>query len=304
MTKPPKEQRKAPRGSLATRNRGLAYGLIAPAIIWIFGIFLYSVLYNVYNSLFRVTRTGNKVFVGLQNYQKLFATKEFWDIVWNTFLWVAIITIVLEAIALFAAILLSQKIRGRGIYRTILLLPWVIPGVVTGILWKYMFDAQYGVINDVLVRVGLIDAYAPWLGQSSTALFAVIVAYIWKVFPLAMILILGSIQGIPEDVYEAADIEGAGTLQKFFFVTLPMLKDSIIATTIITMITAFSSYDLTYVMTGGGPVHSSEILGKYVYNLAFINFDYGRASATGTIMFVVSLAMIFVYVRRQNRKEV
>lgn len=283
------------------RERIQPYAFIAPAMIWICCIFLYSVCYNLFSGFFRVSLDGRWDFVGLGNYARLVASKEFLEITRNTCVWIGAITVCLQLIALWNAILLNQKVFGRGIYRTILLLPWVIPGVVTGILWKYMMDAKFGVINDVLLRLGLIDRYQPWLAQSKTAMIAVILAYLWKVTPFMMLLILGRLQGIPEDIYEAAEMEGAGVLKKFWFVTLPMLKDTLITTTIITMITAFNSYDLTYVMTGGGPVHSSEILGKYVYNLGFIKFDFGGASATGTMMFMASLLLIAVYAGRQGR---
>jgi len=291
------------RDSTAIKDSLIAYFFIAPAMLWIFGIFSYSVLYNLVTSLFLVGLGGVGRFVGFESYIRLFRSSEFWTIVGNTGIWLIVITISQQFIALTSALLLSQNIRGRAIYRTILLLPWVIPGVVAGILWRYMFDARFGVINDILMRLGLIDNIVPWLAQPSTSLFAVIVAYVWKVFPFSMILLLGSIQGIPEDVYEAAEIEGAGSFQKFFYVTIPMIKTSLIATTIFTIITAFNSYDLAFIMTGGGPVNSSMILGLYVYNLGFTRFDFGGAAAAGTLMFLTSLFLIFVYVLSQNRKE-
>ncbi|MCL4377741.1 MAG: sugar ABC transporter permease [Actinobacteria bacterium] len=277
---------------------------IFPAMLPILFIILYPVFYNLYISFFRTNLAGigTRRWIGFQNFIDLLSSGVFWKVLSNTIIWVIGITFLLELLALFAALLLNQKIHGRGIFRTILLLPWVIPGVVTGILWRYMFDAKFGVINDILLRLNLIKDYVPWLAQMNTSLLTVMIAYIWKVFPMIMIIILASLQGIPNEIYDAALIDGAGHWQTLRYIVLPLIKNAISITILFTVILAFNSFDLTYVMTGGGPVNSSEILGMYIFNLGFRHVNFGAASATGTLMFIVSLGLIIFYVKRQSRQ--
>ena len=276
-----------------------------PAALPIFGIILYPVIYNLYLSLFKVGLGGisDRKWIGLQNFKDVLNSKLFWDILGNTGIWVVGITVFIQLIALFSAILLNQKIRGRGIYRGMLLLPWVIPGVVTGILWKYMFDSQFGVVNDILLHLGLIKDYVPWLSQTSTSLIAVMITFIWKLFPLSMIMILGRLQGIPDEIYEAAAVDGVGPFQLFRYIIMPLLKNVMTMTTVFMIILSFNSFDLTYIMTGGGPIHSSEIIGMYIYNLGFTHFNIGGAATTASLVLIMSLGMIFLYVRNQSREK-
>lgn len=278
---------------------------IFPAVLIIAGIILYPVVFNLYISFFRVGLGGlsTRTWVGLENYKNVLTNKVFWDILKNTLIWTIAITFFIELISIISALLLNAQIPGRIVFRVILLLPWVVPGVVTGILWEYMFDAQFGVINDILFRLGLIKEYIPWLSRTGTSLYSVIVAYIWKVFPLTMIIILANLQSISKDVYEAALMDGASRIQILRYIELPLLKNAIAITTIFTIITAFNSFDLTYIMTGGGPVHSSEIIAQYIFNLGFMRFSFGKASAVSTLMFIVSFILIFLYVRNQNKRE-
>jgi multiple sugar transport system permease protein len=286
-------------------REGSALPFILPGVIPIFAIILYPLVFNLYLGFFKMGLGGitDRKWVGIQNIKDILNSKVFWQVAGSTVLWVVGITFFIQAISLLSAILLNQKVKGSIAYRTIQLLPWVIPAAVIGFFWKYMFDSQFGVINDILIRLGLIKVSVPWLSQTSTAMIVVMLAYIWKVFPLSMIMILGSLQGIPDEIYEAAVIDGAGHFQLYRYVVIPLLSNIITLTTILMIILSFNSFDLTYIMTGGGPVNSSEILGMYIFDLGFKQFSFGSAATTASLVFIISFGLILVYIRAINRKE-
>ncbi len=283
----------------------LATYFIGPALVIMLGVILYPVVYNLILSFFDfgIGQTGLTAmrFIGIANFQELLSSRLFWVALKNTLIWTAGNTIIIEVLALIAAIYLNKEIRGQSIYRVALLLPWVIPGVVTGIAWIYMFDVQFGPINDLLKQLGWIREYVSWLGGLGTALVAIMIAYIWKVYPMAMTMLLADLQSIPQELYEAAKVDGVNSWQAFWYVTLPMLKGAIFTTSIFMALTAFNSFDLIYIMTGGGPLDSTTTLGLRVYNLGFRQFEFGSASALATIMFVGTVFVVGLMLYRRLR---
>ena len=283
----------------------LAIFFIGPALIVMLGVIFYPVVYNLIVSFydFGIGRSGLQAmkFIGLRNFQDLFSSRVFGRALRNTLIWTAGNTIVIEVLALCAALLLNKGTKGRSVYRVVFLLPWVIPGVVTGIAWMYMFDAQFGPINDVLRRLGLIQGHVSWLGSPQTALIATMVAYIWKVYPMAMTMFLAELQSIPLELYEAAKVDGVNNWQAFWYVTFPLLRGAIYTTSIFMALTAFNSFDLIYIMTGGGPLDSTTTLGLKVYNYGFRQFEFGLASALATVMFVGTILVVGFALYKRTR---
>jgi multiple sugar transport system permease protein len=265
----------------------------------------YPIIYNLVMGFFRggFAGVGARRFGGLYNYIRILRSRDFAEIVRNTCVWTLGITVVIELLSLCVALLLNTNVRGRTGFRVVFLLPFVLPGIVAGLIWRFMLDPQFGALTDALWRLRLTHEYYPWLANRSTALLTVMVVYLWKVSPLPMIMFLASLQTIPVELYEAAHADGAGPWQLLRSITLPMIRGTVVVTTVFMLIMAFNSFDLTYIMTGGGPVRSSEILAMYVYDLAFTSFDYNSASAVATLMFLVSIIFIALYVRRNRRIE-
>ena len=284
-------------------NRGVLYTL--PAMVIIVAGLAYPVIYNFYLGLFQggVVGIGRQRFVGLANFAAVLRSRDFWEVAKNTILWTAGITVVIEALGLASALLLNQSVRGQLVFRVILLLPFVIPGIVCALIWRFMLDPQFGALNDVLWRLRITHAYFPWLARKDTALLTVMVVYLWKVFPFPMIMFLASLQSIPAELYEAARADGANSAQLLRLITVPMLRGTILVTTILMVILSFNSFDLTYIMTGGGPIRASEILAMYVYDLGFTAINYNGAAAVATLMFVVSIIFIVLYVARSSRTK-
>lgn len=230
-------------------------------------------------------------FSGVQNYVDVVTDKWFGTILGNTVCWVFFSICFQFLLGLALALLLNQKFFGKGLYQALVLLPWAVPGFLAAMVWKWMFNGQYGVINDILVRMRIIGEPIAFLSMKSTSLPSVIVANIWFGVPFFAIMILSALQSIPADVYEAADIDGAGTLVKFSRITVPYIKPTIISTILLRVIWLFNSADLIYIMTGGGPRNSSATLATHILMKAFDAMNFGQASALG----VIFLALLFAY---------
>lgn len=287
------------------RNRKIAIFLIAPAsLLIIFGL-AYPLYYNITQS-FSNTGLANlnvKHNIGFNNYINVFSDNDFWGIAKNTAIWSFGLTIAIILLSLVMAIMLNKKIKGRTVYRVFALLPWVIPGVVAGLIWQYLVHPMFGPINDILWKTGVINEYVPWLGQISTSMLTVMIVYLWKVFPMPMVMFLATLQTVPDELYEAARVDGASRWQTTKLIILPMIKNVIMTTSILMFITAFNSFDLIYVMTRGGPLHSSETLAMYIYNIAFSEFRYEKAATVSIIMFAFAISIVFIYIKRMNKKE-
>jgi len=279
----------------------LGYLFIAPAMIYLFLLIAYPIAYNIFLSFFK-SSYGAQVFVGFKNYLEVFTSRGFFTVMKNTVIWTAVNMTVMFVIAMIVALILDKKPRGATFFTVVLLLPWVIPGVVAGILWRYMLQPRFGIINDILIKMGIIHSYINWLGSLRTSLGSVIVTYIWKVYPYIMILIMAGLKGIPQELYEAAMLDGAGSWQKFIYITLPQLSGVIQAIVIIMGIWTFNSFDLTYIMTKGGPLYSSEILAMRIYNFGFSDFRLGLAATASVIAFTITFIFAALYIMFIQRK--
>jgi ABC-type sugar transport system permease subunit len=231
------------------------------------------------------------VFIGLENYQEMFFDDEvFWQALWNTLGIIASAPIGI-AIALALALLVNSDIRGRDIYRTLIFLSYPLMTVAVAIIWRWMFDERVGLINYVARIAGLVDKPIPFLNSFTWALPSVIAANIWQMLGFYMIIILTGLQSIPENLYEAAAIDGANAFRRFARITLPLLRPSIFLCFVIGMLNSVTSFDLVYVMTAGGPGRATEILITYIYKLGFTQTRFDYAAAVTVFFFVLLLGV-------------
>lgn len=233
-------------------------------------------------------------FAGLYHYEEMLLYDDaFWQVLWNTIVLMASAPIGI-ALALFIAVLVDTKIRGRNIYRTIVFMSYPVMTVAVGIIWQWLYNEKVGLINYVLISFGIIDVGIPFLESFDLALPCVIVASIWQVIGFYMIILLTGLQNIPPSLYESAAIDGATAWMRFQRITLPLLKPSIFLCFVIGIINSFTNFDLVYVMTQGGPAHATDLLITYIYTVAFklSKFDYAAALTIVNFLFFLGLALL------------
>lgn len=237
-------------------------------------------------------------FNGIDNYIAVINDKFFGLTLMNSLWWVLFSIIFQFVLGLTLAMLLSRMGKGRGktVYQSLVLLPWAVPGFLVALIWKWLFNGQYGVINDVLMRSGLIREPIAFLATTQTSLPSVIIANIWYGVPFFAIMILAALQSIPSDVYEAADIDGASAITKFFKITLAYIKPTIYSTVLLRVIWLFNSADMIYTMTGGGPRNSSATMATYIIQKAFTEMNFGQASALGVLFLIILSIYTVVYI--------
>ena len=277
-----------------TRQAVLVWCFLLPSLA-IF--FLYRVLplaWNVWLSFQEWSPMRPAEFAGLYHYEEMFIYDDvFWQALWNTLIVIASgpIGIVL---ALGIALLVNAEIRGRDIYRTIVFLSYPLMTVAVGIIWRWLYDERVGLFNFVLRSLGIIDEPIAFLQTFEWSLPAVILANIWQVLGFYMIVLLTGLQNIPQNLYEAAAIDGAPRWAQLWRITLPMLKPAIFLCFIIGMLNSFTAFDLIWVMTGGGPGHATELLVTYIYKQAFMQTAFDYAAALTTVLFVLLVAIAWI----------
>jgi multiple sugar transport system permease protein len=283
----------------------LPYLLVAPALALMILIALYPTYYAIQLSLYdaNLARFNRARFVGLDNYVKLLSDEVFRISVLQTVRWVAVVIVGQLGIALPVALFLNLDFSLRGVIRTAILIPWVIPAAVTALIWVFMFDANLGVANDILVRLGLIEVYWTWLSDFKTAFFLVVMAAIWSGFPFMSIVLLAALQNIPDDLYEAAHIDGASVWQRFWYVTLPLIVPTILLILLLRTIWLSHSVDLVYIMTVGGPGYSNYTTAVYSFLLTTSQFEIGYASAVAVVLAIALLAVSTIYIRHMERSQ-
>ena len=281
------------------------YLFIAPAAILMLVVVLYPIISSLHMSFFdyKLFSPFNNKFIWIENYIAVLKDEVFWVSLLNTLKWVVLGVFFQFFFGLILALLLNQRFFCRGLIRTIILIPWVTPGVLIALMWTWMYDGNYGVINDLLMKLNIIDQAVPWLAQSSTALYSIILTIIWQGIPFFAIMILAGLQSIPEELYEAADVDGASSFQKFWKITLPMLKSTILVTTLLRIIWVANSVDIIYTMTGGGPGYSSMTLSVYTFAKARSSLDFGYASTLSIYLTLILLVIIFFYQKYKIKQE-
>ncbi|MBS4204322.1 carbohydrate ABC transporter permease [Lederbergia citrea] len=265
---------------------------VSPALI-IYGLYvIYPILATFNYSLFDWRGGNESTYVGLQNYVKLFQDPIFWSSLINN-IWVTLTSVFLQIpIGLIMALMLFAPIRGIRFMSSVYFFPYLMSTVAIGLLWVYMYDPINGSINQLLNLLGIENI--AWLSDKNTAMIAILFVIVWNFAPFYMILFRAAIVGIPEELYEAAEIDGANPLLRFFHITLPLLMPTIVTSSILAIVGSLKAFDLFYVMTGGGPNHATELMGTYMYKQAFINFNMGYASSIAFVMFLIALIVTII----------
>src|SRR5829696_250875 len=292
--------------SIPSEANTVAWFFLAPALLLIFVFFFLPVAASLVLSvtdfdLYGIADPANTRFVGLENYSRLMKTPDFWLALRNTFYFAFVGGPLTIAVSLGAALLLSSKlVRFKGLFRTIYFTPFVTTLVAVAIVWKYLYHTRYGLFNYALgaIGVGPID----WLGDPHWAMPAIILMAVWKSFGYNMLIFIAGLQAIPEDLYDAAEIDGASAIRRFFSITLPMLAPTLVFIAVITMIGYFQLFAEPYVMTQGGPLRSTTSVVLLMYEEGFRWWRMGYAAAIAFVLFIVILLATLVQFRLQKER--
>lgn len=291
--------------TIQARDRQIGLFLLLPAVIVLLLVFAYPIVRSIWLGLFdQNLATGLKPqFTGLSNYGRIVGDGRFWQ-TFGVTLRFTVISVILELIlGMGIALVLNRSFRGRNVVRTIAILPWALPTALIALGWTWIFNDQYGIANDILMRFG-IDGIN-WLGQPVTANVAIIFADIWKTTPFISILLLAGLQSISPDLYEAYSLEGATAWQSFWRITLPLLLPQVLISTLFRFAQAFGIFDLIQVMTGGGPGGATEVVALYIYSNAmrYLDFGYGSALVVVTFLLLVMGVLVCSFFLTRSRQK-
>lgn len=287
-------------------NAGIFF--VLPALAYMLAFVGYPIVYNFVLSFQDVTarnlKNGIRDFIGFQNYIDLFTQDNVLTTsLWNTLIFTVSCLVFQFIIGFALAVFFNKKFAFSKPVRGLLMMPWMIPITITGLIFKFMFGTDVGIINYFLKSIGLIKENVEWLTSTTTAMPAVIFANIWIGIPFNMILIATGLTIIPAELYESASIDGANKLQSFWRITVPLLKPTIESVLILGFIYTFKVYDLIYVMTSGGPVNSTQVLSTYSYKLSFEMFKYSKGAAVANILLVILFLVSLAYLKYVYTEE-
>jgi len=306
MRSPRRYSAKASRGNGRGRRWLLPLFLLSPALVLLLGIVAYPIARAIWLSFHRleILRPDLSQYVGLDNYRALLQDSVMRIALQNSAVWVAGVVLFQLLGGLVGALILNQRFPGRAVVRGLALIPWATPSVLVALMWTWMLDGNYGLINDLLVKVGILSRFQPWLAQPWSALPAVILADVWQGIPFFAVMLLAALQAIPEDLFEAARIDGASPWRVFRHVTLPLLLPTILITTMLRMIWTANYMDLIMIMTGGGPGYSSLTIPLHAYYTAYKRLDFGYGSTIAIVQVAILAGAIVFYLRQLRRNEV
>lgn len=274
---------------------------IAPAVLLlvaVLGLPMVTAVLNSFVPLWQETRTFT-----LENYRTLIRDELFWNSLRVTFTFVGG-TVLLHLLLGFAlALLLNAEFRARRFFRVVAILPWTIPDVISGLVWRFMYNPTSGIINYLLFKFDITNTYIDWLGHPGLALWSVILADVWRGYPFVMLILLAGLQGIPQELYEAARVDGASWFQELRHITLPLMKRVTVIALALDTIWQFRRFGLVYNMTLGGPGHVTEIMSLYIYKQYFRYFNFEYASALAVVLALIMLVISLPYVRTTVRES-
>jgi multiple sugar transport system permease protein/N,N'-diacetylchitobiose transport system permease protein len=283
----------------------LAALLLLPAGIVVFGIIVYPVLRTILISFFNVDSAvaTSTPFVGIRNYTDIVGNSDFWSTMGRTLYFTVVSTGFELLLGLGLALLMNAPLRARWLLRAIVVLPWALPTVVNGAMWRGVLNAQYGSLNALLTQLHLISDYRSWLGTPASALNMLVVADVWKTTPLVAFFLLTGLQSVPREIHESARVDGAGAVRTFWSITAPLLIPSVAVVLILRTIEAFKVFDLVYILTGGGPANGTQTIAYFTYVQAFSDQRFGYGSALADVIVVCILVLSAVYLRALRRNE-
>lgn len=288
----------------ARRSGATPYLFLAPALAVTAAVVLFPVVQTAWMSLhdYILFRPHDVPFVGWRNFARALADEVFWLSLGNSVLWIALVVGLQFAAGFSAALLLNQSFWWRSAARALVIVPWALPSVIIGLMFTWMYDFHLGIVNDVLLRLGLVAKPVAWLSQPETAFYAVVVALIWQGFPFFCIVTLAGLQTIPGELLEAAEIDGATRGERLRFVILPGLVEILTTALLLRTIWVANSFDVILVMTGGGPGYATHTLPLYAFQRAYSGMEFGYGAALAVLLTAALLVVVIAYVRRAARE--
>jgi multiple sugar transport system permease protein len=275
-----------------------AYVLVLPSFLLLVALIGYPVVNTFISAFSHVTPVGQILSVGtLENFEKLAADPNLPQVLRQTAIYTLVSVAITTAASFVLALVLNQRFPGRTVAKALLLLSWAAPLSVTAILWRWIFHGQLGAFNYVLHQLGLINEYRVWLGEPRTALAAAIYVEIWSSLPFVTVTLLAGLQSVPGEIYDAAKMDGANPWREFVDMTLPLVKPVTFIATLLSIIYAFNSFTIIWIFTKGGPANRTDIVVTYLYKLAFVNLDFGAASALAVVTFAILIVFSVAYSR-------
>jgi multiple sugar transport system permease protein len=292
-------------GEGTRRRYAFAYLSLLPAVIVIGLITIYPVFYSVDLALHKnvLTQPNQRPFVGIKNFVDALSNPALHRSLGVTAQFTLMTVVGAAVLGVLIALLLNQRFAGARVMQVLILIPWAIPPVMAGIIWRWMFAGNVGILNGALYSLGLIDTYYSFLGNPTTAKLALVVAQLWKTVPLASILLLATLQVIPNELYDATKIDGGGAWAEFRYITLPFLRPTLAVILILETMTSLVTFDLVFAMTGGGPADATTFIAWYTYNEIFTNLNLGRGAALAFSIAVITLVMAVVYFRALRSEQ-
>ena len=280
----------------------LPWKLLFPCVLIILVVFLFPVLYSLAMSFNQVDISNQEwTFVGLQNFANLLKDSYFLKSVVITGKF-TLFTVFFEMVmGTLMAVFLNKSFSGRGFVRGIMILPWALPTVVNALMWKWIFNANYGVLNALLTQIGIIDSYKAWLADPHSALYCMLFANIWKETPYVVLLVLAGLQSIPADMYESARVDGCSGVKAFFKITIPMIKHILLILIITKTIWSIQTYDLVAIMTRGGPANATQLISYYVQKMTFKFFDFGTGAAMSYVIMLITFILSILYIKTMSK---
>ncbi len=281
----------------------LPYALLSPAVLVTLTIVFFPMIQAVWMSFhdYVLFRPKDISFVGLKNFIVAFNDEVFWISLRHTIVWIGITVPAQLFLGLCTALLLNQKFFWRPIARALIIIPWALPSVVIALMWVWIYDSNYGILNDLLLRANILKTAIPWLADPDTALYAIILTLTWQGFPFFAVMILAGLQSIPASYYEAASIDGASTFRQFWYITLPGISGVVFTAVLLRIIWVANSIDVIFVMTGGGPGYATYTLPLYAFVKARTGLDFGYGSAIAVLFAIMLLSVVVIYLRRVSR---
>lgn len=279
------------------------YALLTPPVLVTLLIVFLPMAEAIFLSLheYVVWRPAERSFIWFGNFVAAMSDEVFWISFWNTLLWIGITIPAQALLGLITAILLNREFFWRAWARALIIIPWALPSVVIALMWRWIYDSNYGVLNDILMRVGIMQSSFPWLASPDTALYAIILTLTWQGFPFFAVMILAGLQAIPKSYYEAAAIDGASSWQQFRNITLPGIAGVLGTAVLLRTIWVANSIDVIYVMTGGGPGYATHTLPLYAFIEARSSLNFGYGSALAVIFTMMLTVLVLIYLTRVNR---
>jgi multiple sugar transport system permease protein len=296
----PRPKQRQRRQSYYRQLTGLLF--VLPCLIFIGVFFIIPLIMTAWMSLHDWPLLGSKAFIGLENYQNLLSDKQFWRSLWFTTQYTLLVTPCVFLLGFVLALIVQLPLRGIGFFRTVYFLPVVIGLGTSSLLWVWLLNDRVGLINKLLLDLGLIDKSVVWLGNKTLALTAVVISVVWKTVGLTMILLLAGLQSIPKEFYEAARVDGANFWTQLRFITLPLLRRTFALALVLSVIGSYLAFDQFYILTSGGPRNQTISVVYWIFNNSFVYFDMGYGSALSMVLLfvLVLLSSLQLYLLRDD----